>query len=88
MTNVSPGDLSALDKVWRALPEGHPWCGWAHVASDIDEIWVFRERANWRRFVLRKTFEGWTLFDDASVTLANLAKLEDAPDAIASAPSL
>ena len=88
MTAFSNADLSALDRMWRDLPRDHPWTGWAQIQSAPGEVWVFRERANWRLFTLRKTDDNFILHDDVQTYEMSVDSLQGLPEAIAKVPAL
>ncbi|MEM7766051.1 MAG: hypothetical protein AAF253_01015 [Pseudomonadota bacterium] len=57
-------DLAVIDRLWRNLPDGHVWTGWAAASETPEEIWIIRTRAHWRRFPLRKHSRGFALYDE------------------------
>lgn len=86
MEAFTPEDLAAIDRLWRSLPRGHVWTGWAAAGDAPEEIWIIRTRAHWRRFALRKHRGGFALHDETGEivgmdqTLAGLlARVEALP---------
>ncbi len=88
MTEFSDDDMQALDAIWRQLPMNHAWTGWARIDSYAGEIWLFRTRANWRRFILRKSGDGMVLEDDTGKAAQSVAGMADLPAAVARVPAL
>ena len=88
MTRFSSKDIDQLDEVWRNLPRDHAWTGWARTESRPDEVWVFRTRANWRRFVILKDEAGFLLRDDSGDFSKRFDQLAALPDAVSSVPSM
>lgn len=64
MTLFSEAEINNIEKMWRGLSIDHPWTGWATLPETPDEVWIFRSRVNWRRFILRKTPDAYVLVDD------------------------
>ncbi len=77
MTAFTASDLKALDELWRNLPGDHVWTGWSAQGDEPEEIILYRTRAHWRKFPLRKTPEGFTIFDDQNQPVAEAASLDE-----------
>ncbi len=88
MPDFSEADLAELHRIWRALPAGHCWSGWAMTSVQPGEIWLFRERVNWRRFSLVSTSAGFDLMDEERRVVAQLTRLAETPEALRRAPAL
>lgn len=58
MAQFTRDEIEAIDRLWRAVPETHVWTGWAAAGDTPEEVWIFRTKAHWRRFPLRKTDDG------------------------------
>jgi len=58
MAQFTRDEIEAIDRLWRAVPETHVWTGWAAAGDTPEEAWIFRTKAHWRRFPLRKTDDG------------------------------
>lgn len=76
MAAFSRDELDQIDALWRALPEDHVWTGWAAAGEAPDEVWIFRTRAHWRRFPLRKQGGAYVLLDERGRPLARARTLE------------
>lgn len=70
-------ELDQIDALWRNQPIDHVWTGWAQPGDRKDEVWIFRKRANWRRFTLTKTATTYRLFDEKHRAVATARSLED-----------
>lgn len=81
-------EIEALDALWRAQPEGHVWTGWSYVGMPPREISIFRTRAHWRRFPLRKRPGAYVLYDDRDRKVAEAATLEALLTAVEAIPGL
>lgn len=88
MANFSKSDLSALDEFWRGLSPDHVWTGWSANGEEPDEIILYRTRAHWRKFPLRKTEDGLTVFDDQDQPVAKAASLQELSSQIEAIPGL
>lgn len=88
MQPFTPSDIEDLDNLWRDLSEDHPWSGWAFIEAQTGEIWVFRKRANWRRFVLRRVGEGFSLEDERGEEVRLFSRMAELPGAVADMPTL
>lgn len=76
MERFSRAELDRIDALWRATPETHVWTGWAAAGEAPEEVWIFRTRAHWRRFPLRKTKEGYALHIETGRAVAEASTLE------------
>ena len=89
MPEFNPRELTLLESIWRAAPDGHDWTGWAHVGAAPKNIWIFRTRANWRVFTLSKLESGgYRLCDDTGEYATELDGLEAVADAVSGIPAL
>lgn len=86
MEPFSDAELKEIDTIWRALPEDHVWCGWASVGQPVTEVFIYRTRAHWRRFVLVREDGVYKLQDEPGRLVARdatlpglLAKVEAIP---------
>jgi len=66
----SASDLEAIDRLWRSIPADHVWTGWSATGDEPEEITLYRTRAHWRRFPLRKSNAEFVLFDDQGAEVA------------------
>ncbi|MEM1149423.1 MAG: hypothetical protein AAGI03_02550 [Pseudomonadota bacterium] len=69
-------EIDTIDRLWRAVAEDHVWTGWAAAGDDPDEILIYRTRAHWRRFPLRKTEDGYALYIETGRQVAAADTLE------------
>ena len=76
MERFTPDEIDLIDRLWRARPADHVWTGWAAAGERPDEIWIFRTRAHWRRFPLRKSSSGYALLDEEGTRVARADTLE------------
>ncbi|AXE62776.1 hypothetical protein ACQKH5_15455 [Hyphomonas sp. NPDC076900] len=88
MLRFSPEDIDAIDQLWRSLPPGHMWTGWAAVGQPPETVWIYRSRAHWRRFPLTRTKAGYALGDDQGRPFREAATLEDLLAAVEAVPRL
>lgn len=88
MLRFSPEDIDAIDQLWRSLPPGHMWTGWAAVGQSPETVWIYRSRAHWRRFPLTRTKTGYALGDDQGRPFREAATLEDLLKAVEAVPRL
>lgn len=88
MPRFSPADIDEIDRLWRSLPTGHMWSGWAATGDEPETVWIFRSRAHWRRFPLTRTKEGYALSDDRGNLFRGAATLEDLLRAVEAVPAL
>ncbi len=70
MEAFSDAELEEVNAIWRSLPEDHVWCGWASVGQPVSEIFIYRARAHWRRFLLTKAEGRFHLSDEAGRAVA------------------
>ncbi|MBO6688448.1 MAG: hypothetical protein JJ931_00290 [Henriciella sp.] len=70
MTRFSASDLETIDSLWRSVPADHVWTGWSATGDEPDEVTLYRTRAHWRRFPLRKSNAEFVLFDDKGTEVA------------------
>jgi len=76
MSHFSATDLEAIDRLWRSVPADHVWTGWSASGETPEEITLYRTRAHWRRFPLRKSNGEFILYDDRGTEVAR----SDSPD--------
>ncbi|ACT59995.1 RNA-binding protein [Hirschia baltica] len=88
MKLFSETEINNIEQMWRALGGDHPWTGWATLPENPDEIWIFRSRANWRRFILRKTDAAYVLFDDTQNSEEVFEELESLANKVGQVPAL
>lgn len=88
MKRFSQQDLDEIDQLWRSVPADHVWTGWSASGAEPDEIWLYRTRAHWRKFPLRKTGEGFALFDERGRRVAQARTLGELLHAVESIPGL
>ena len=88
MTQFTPEEIEQIDRLWRAVPADHVWSGWAAAGDAPDEVLIFRTRAHWRKFPLRKKPQGYALFDERDRCVAEENDLELVLKAIESIPGL
>ena len=88
MTCFSKTDLRELDALWRSLEADHVWTGWSAAGDEPEEIILYRTRAHWRKFPLRKTEDGLTVFDDQDHPVANATSLAELKSEIEAIPGL
>jgi len=72
----SDAELEEVNAIWRSLPEDHVWCGWASVGQPVTEIFIYRARAHWRRFLLTKAEGRFRLSDETGGAVAEDASLK------------
>lgn len=85
MTDFTATEIEEIDALWRQCAIDHVWTGWAKPGARDNEIWIFRLRANWRRFSLRKGKMAYRLVDERGRNVLigrNLAELLDRVDKI------
>ena len=88
MNRFSQQDLDEIDQLWRSVPADHVWTGWSASGAEPEEIWLYRTRAHWRKFPLRKTDNGFALFDERGRPVADAETLGDLLRAVESIPGL
>jgi len=85
---LTPDEVNEIDVLWRALPADHVWSGWAAAGDAPEEVLIFRTRAHWRKFPLRKMVSGYALFDERDRCVAEESTLADLINAIEAIPGL
>ncbi|WP_084399341.1 hypothetical protein [Henriciella aquimarina] len=88
MKPFSQQDLDAIDQLWRSVPADHVWTGWSAAGAEPDEVWLYRTRAHWRKFPLRKNADGFALYDEWDHKVAEAASLDGLLKAVESIPGL
>ena len=88
MQAFSQSDLDEIDKLWRSVPADHVWTGWSAAGAEPEEVWLYRTRAHWRKFPLRKTEDGFALYDEKDSEVASATSLDDLLEAVESIPGL
>ena len=88
MSTFSPADLDAIDRLWRSIPADHVWTGWSATGEGPNEITLYRTRAHWRRFPLRKSNGEFVLFDDRGAEVARSSTAEDLLKQVEAIPGL
>ena len=84
----TPADLETIDRLWRAVPADHVWTGWSATGESPEEVIIYRTRAHWRKFPLRRTETGFALFDEAGRKLAEHASLNGLLTQVEALPGL
>ena len=74
--------------MWRSIPADHVWTGWSASGETPDEITLYRTRAHWRRFPLRKSNTDFVLFDDKGNEVARSETLEALLEQVEAIPGL
>ncbi|MEM7328694.1 MAG: hypothetical protein AAF437_08150 [Pseudomonadota bacterium] len=88
MSHFSAADLDAIDRLWRSIPADHVWTGWSASGETPEEITLYRTRAHWRRFPLRKSNKDFVLFDDKGNEVARSDSLSALLKQVESIPGL
>jgi len=88
MSQFSAADLEAIDRLWRSIPADHVWTGWSASGETPKEITLYRTRAHWRRFPLRKSNKQFVLHDDKGNEVARSASLPDLLRQVEAVPGL
>ena len=88
MQTFSQSDLDEIDKLWRSVPADHVWAGWSAAGAEPEEVWLYRTRAHWRKFPLRKTSDGFALYDEKDRPVASAKSLDDLLSAVEGIPGL
>ncbi|MEM7493068.1 MAG: hypothetical protein AAF296_06765 [Pseudomonadota bacterium] len=88
MTRFSVSDLDAIDRLWRAVAPDHVWTGWSAMGEAPEEVIIYRTRAHWRKFPLRKSKLGFAIFDERGTQLAEAATLDGLLTEIEALPGL
>lgn len=79
--------MAEIDRIWRGLPTGHVWSGWAAIDSAPETVWLYRLRQNWRRFQLLKEGNSYVLVDESGIKIGGSAILSEALCVIEVAPA-
>lgn len=77
MIVFTSSELEQIDALWRSCPIDHVWSGWAFPGHTDDEVWIFRNKANWRRFTLCKSRTAYFLYDEKRRIVAKAGSLDD-----------
>lgn len=88
MSNFTPQEIDEIDRLWRSVGIDHVWTGWAAAGNFPSEVLIFRTRAHWRKFPLRKTDEGYVLFDEGDRCVAKETTLRSLLKVIEAIPGL
>ena len=88
MLVFSSEEVEQIDALWRDCPIGHVWTGWARPGHQDDEIWIFRKKANWRRFTLVKSRTSYFLYDEKRRVVAKASTLSELMAAVDAIPVL
>ncbi|MEL6862386.1 MAG: hypothetical protein AAGL09_18310 [Pseudomonadota bacterium] len=88
MSQFSADDIDAIDRLWRSIPADHVWTGWSASGETPEEITLYRTRAHWRRFPLRKSNQDFVLFDDKGHEVARSDSLEALLEQVEAIPGL
>jgi len=88
MRQLTPDEVNEIDRLWRSFPADHVWTGWAAAGDEPEEVLIFRTRAHWRKFPLRKTEAGYALFDERDSRVAEEIDLRALLEAIDTLPGL
>lgn len=88
MQTFSQQDLEDIDRLWRSVPADHVWTGWSASGAEPEEVWLYRTRAHWRKFPLRKTADGFELYDETDRKVAEADSLSGLLEAVESIPGL
>ncbi len=88
MMVFSASELEQIDALWRACPVGHVWTGWARPGDRDDEIWIFRKKANWRRFALCKSRRSYFLYDEKRRVVAKARTLDELMKTVDAIPGI
>ncbi|MEP1144849.1 MAG: hypothetical protein ABJH52_14095 [Henriciella sp.] len=88
MTHFSATDLEAIDRLWRSVPADHVWTGWSASGETPEEITLYRTRAHWRRFPLRKSNGEFILYDDRGTEVARSGSPSDLLTQVEAIPGL
>lgn len=87
-TSFTREEIETIDRLWRAVGENHVWTGWAAAGEAPEEVLIYRTRAHWRRFPLRKTGGGYALFIETGRKVAEAETLEALLKRVESIPGL
>ena len=75
MSAFTPEEIDEIDALWRSVPADHVWTGWAAAGDAPDEVLIFRTRAHWRKFPLKKIGGRYALFDERDRRVAEEGSL-------------
>ena len=64
------------------------WTGWSASGAEPEEVWLYRTRAHWRKFPLRKTGDGFALYDEKDRKVAEADSLRGLLAAVEGIPGL
>ncbi|MEM9738940.1 MAG: hypothetical protein AAF829_03660 [Pseudomonadota bacterium] len=81
-------EIDTIDQLWRAVAEDHVWTGWAAAGDAPSEVLIYRTKAHWRRFPLRKTENGFALFIESGRQVAVADTLEALLQKVEAIPGL
>ena len=81
-------DLSDIDRLWRSVPPDHVWTGWSATGATPQEVILYRTRAHWRRFPLRKSDEGFVIYNENENAVAKAKTLSALLTIVESIPGL
>ena len=81
-------EIDTIDRLWRAVAEDHVWTGWAAAEDAPEEVLIYRTKAHWRRFPLRKTDDGYALFIETGRKVAEADTLEALLEKVEAIPGL
>ncbi|GAB5458105.1 MAG: hypothetical protein Hens3KO_11350 [Henriciella sp.] len=88
MLNFSESDLEAIDRLWRSVPSDHVWTGWSANGAAPEEVIIYRTRAHWRKFPLRRTGAEFGLYNERGKELAKHPTLDGLLAQIEALPGL
>jgi hypothetical protein len=88
MITFSPAELDLIDRQWRSVASDHVWTGWSAFGEAPDEVIIYRTRAHWRKFPLRKASPNFSIFTEQGEKLAVFSNLEQLTEMIESLPGL
>ncbi len=87
-TSFTREEIETIDRLWRAVGENHVWTGWAAAGDAPEEVLIYRTRAHWRRFPLRKTGKGYALHIETGRKVAEAETLDALLKRVESIPGL
>lgn len=87
-TSFTRAEIDTIDRLWRAVAEDHVWTGWAAAGDAPQEVLIYRTKAHWRRFPLRKTPTGYALFIETGRQVAEAETLEALLEKVEAIPGL
>ncbi|MAP94880.1 MAG: hypothetical protein CMK07_08015 [Ponticaulis sp.] len=88
MLVFNASEVDQIDNLWRAREKTHVWTGWARPGDRLDEIWIFRKKANWRRFTLVKSRTSFLLYDEKRRIVAKAVSLEELMNRVDAIPGI